>query len=576
MQKIPKALLYITAGLGLVVIILLVFLAGYFMRPEPAVVANTNAVNTNTTANRNTTNENVNIGNINNANTNSVNTNTTNTNSGRMAAGASGITWQEPELIEDQGLFDVNYGGSTYYKVGERSDGAEIIYMYRDELGSIADRFIKNADGSFVFLANHSEDGSNPNFTIDTATTDTETVYSELTPPDTLDVNDLALVSHVGLDANYTLYVELSEEKLANLEEFGTTDYGTVYELTTDLETEYDNGSIKGKMYLLVLADNSIVSYTDEMTFMNDDDTISGTWAKTYADFAERSYMRGLVVSGCGAMGGNQYATDLTPEALDVVGSTNAEDDLYTILDAENPILQNAYESYKLGRDYEGSEIELLSYEEFVDATPVLIWQDAVGDYILFLDTTYAPAVECGKPVVYLYPTETTNVSVQVAADVRISEPEYGSGWTVTAQPNGQLTMLDGTTYGNLFWEGKGLGVYPDINFGRVVDRTQVGAALRSDLIKQGLNAQEIKDFLEFWMPHMPNSNYVRLSWLSTAQMNALAPLTVTPRPDTVIRVFLDFAGQDTATTKLQPQTLITTPRNGFTVTEWGGLLLGQ
>ena len=118
--------------------------------------------------------------------------------------------------------------------------------------------------------------------------------------------------------------------------------------------------------------------------------------------------------------------------------------------------------------------------------------------------------------------------------------------------------------------------MYPEITVGRVVPTNQVSLAIKSDLIKQGLNVQEIKDFLEFWLPRMPKTPYVRLSWLNTEQMNQLAPLHITPRPDTMIRVFLDFTGQSTATTTLLPQTLTALPRDGFTVIEWGGLLLGQ
>ncbi len=72
----------------------------------------------------------------------------------------------------------------------------------------------------------------------------------------------------------------------------------------------------------------------------------------------------------------------------------------------------------------------------------------------------------------------------------------------------------------------------------------------------------------------MPNKPYVRLSWLDTNQMNELAPLTITPKPQTLIRTFLDFDGLDKPIT-IRPQKFIMSKRNGFTIVEWGGLLRG-
>jgi hypothetical protein len=70
----------------------------------------------------------------------------------------------------------------------------------------------------------------------------------------------------------------------------------------------------------------------------------------------------------------------------------------------------------------------------------------------------------------------------------------------------------------------------------------------------------------------MPNTHFVRLTWFGTAAMNQLAPLSISPKPDTLIRVFLDFEGLNQKI-DLQPQQLTSAPRTGFTVIEWGGLL---
>ena len=143
------------------------------------------------------------------------------------------------------------------------------------------------------------------------------------------------------------------------------------------------------------------------------------------------------------------------------------------------------------------------------------------------------------------------------------------------AKPSGELTW-NGQKYDSLYWEGKGQGVYPNITVGRVVETKNIETELRGDLQKLGLNIKESQDFLDFWLPKMPKQKYTRLTWFGTIQMDALAPLNITPKPDSVIRIFLDFAGQDSPSTALSPQKLTSIPRTGFTAVEWGGLLIGN
>jgi hypothetical protein len=181
---------------------------------------------------------------------------------------------------------------------------------------------------------------------------------------------------------------------------------------------------------------------------------------------------------------------------------------------------------------------------------------------------------ECGKPVIYLYPTTDTQVSVKVGADINVSQPTYPlAGWTVLAHPNGQLDY-QGHSYPNLFWEGTGHGIYPDKSkSGFVVSQDKLLSTLISQLSTLGLNSQESADFVEFWGPRLPDTPYVRLTWLDTADMNLLAPLQVSPPPKTTIRLFLEFAGLDQPI-KLIPQRLSAPIRHGFTLVEWGGLLI--
>jgi hypothetical protein len=94
---------------------------------------------------------------------------------------------------------------------------------------------------------------------------------------------------------------------------------------------------------------------------------------------------------------------------------------------------------------------------------------------------------------------------------------------------------------------------------------------MRSQLAAQGLTAKETNDFIAYWQDKIPTRPYVRLAWFTTAQINELAPLCITPKPDTVIRVFLDMDGLDQPISLPQP-VFHPLARTGFTVVEWGGL----
>ena len=148
----------------------------------------------------------------------------------------------------------------------------------------------------------------------------------------------------------------------------------------------------------------------------------------------------------------------------------------------------------------------------------------------------------------------------------------YNNGWQVTADPNGQLTERDtGKTYPYLFWEGRG-GIYTSPNKGSVVAQANIHSFLVGTLAKLGLNAKETADFIEFWEPRMQGSPYYAISFSGNRVMDELAPLVVSPKPDTVIRILMDFRPLQSII-NIEPQVYKTPIRKGFTVVEWGGVL---
>ena len=185
----------------------------------------------------------------------------------------------------------------------------------------------------------------------------------------------------------------------------------------------------------------------------------------------------------------------------------------------------------------------------------------------------YLPAVECGKPVIYLYPSTTQSIDVYVAPNkgLTITDPPYKNGWHVQATPDSVLSTGDGTLYPYLFWEGITNG-YVAPKEGFVIAKQDVPRVLNQKLTLLGLNTKERQDFLAFWTPKMQAKPYYFITFMRQENFDLLAPLSVHPKPDTVIRVFMDYKGLD-APIEVKPLLIKTPQRVGFTVVEWGGAL---
>ena len=216
--------------------------------------------------------------------------------------------------------------------------------------------------------------------------------------------------------------------------------------------------------------------------------------------------------------------------------------------------------------------------EDFLDMNPQIFWIDPVGRTLSFYLTDIISPAECGKPVIYLYPEEEMDIHVQVAPrkGFSITDPKYGNdGWHVRATTDSVITNLaDDKEYPYLFWEGHSDEVLPQNGEGFVVSRHNLNQFFDEKLKSLGLNVKETADFKEFWIPEMVKNekNYYFVTFLSGAFINKSAPLDIEPKPDTVIRVLMDYHGLDEYKNVTQ-QRLATPERRGFTVVEWGGVL---
>ena len=190
------------------------------------------------------------------------------------------------------------------------------------------------------------------------------------------------------------------------------------------------------------------------------------------------------------------------------------------------------------------------------------------------------PNPETAKPVIYLYPEQETKVNVQLTFNGTLTStyptlpPE---GWTVTAQPDGTLTDEEGRSYRYLFWEGAA-NVDWKQDSGFLVKAEDAREFLEESLTRLGLNELEQNDFITYWLPKLEKNGESFVTF-AAEQYTDNAVLTVTPQPDSVLRVQMLISKVDdsnrAAFQKLPEQELPRFEREGFVLVEWGGTDLG-
>ena len=185
------------------------------------------------------------------------------------------------------------------------------------------------------------------------------------------------------------------------------------------------------------------------------------------------------------------------------------------------------------------------------------------------------PGIIVRKPVIYLYPEAETEVTVELsyAGTLTCTYPACvptasGGRWTVTACPDGTLRDETGRQYPYLFWEGVSHTEY-DLSSGFVVPGDETRPFLEEKLAYLGLSDTEAAAFISYWLPRMQGAPCNLIAFQGAAYTDS-ASLTVTPRPDTVLRVFMAYVPLE-APVEVPEQALTPGVRQGFTVVEWGG-----
>lgn len=449
-----------------------------------------------------------------------------------------------------------------FQKIGTTSEGNDIILarIPDQDMGSDYHAIFIKLQEAYILLAKHSslfwDDGKyiGPELHSNVYVDRTSTI-SRLEVKETISYSDIT-----ASKASFRPFF-LEGDNAEGLTEVATIAEGVVYERVSGIVRE---SGVKYFSILLRQPSGMYVTYRYTTEILRDDNSVEITWSD--GTTAISKYNWAMVSGGCGQVESVNVLDKAYFNDLIEIGTAGSEK-IYGFKSADHPVVDTVYSNYNFDGLREGADTR----QQFFDNNGVIVVRNKLGYRVILVNDKYQSMGECGKPVIYLYPEKVTRINVKVGANINTSIPEYGEGWDVVALPNGNILNKDLKVYPYLFWEGQGYGKYPEITEGFVIKSQDIEATLRTHLSELGLNQRETADFLEFWLPLMPDTPYIRLTWFNTKQMNELAPLSLSVQPDTIIRVFLDFEGLEQPI-NLKPQRLTHPERRGFVLVEWGGL----
>ena len=190
-----------------------------------------------------------------------------------------------------------------------------------------------------------------------------------------------------------------------------------------------------------------------------------------------------------------------------------------------------------------------------------------------FINLIHSNITDAYKPIIYLYPTEQTEVFVKLPKkdNITCSYPKYIDGWNVTAQPNGDLVDNEtGRNLYSLYYESENDVDFKVTEEGFVIKGEDSAEFLEEKLVLLGLTEREAEEFIVYWLPILEANKYNYIRFATEEEINENMPLEITPTPDTVIRVLMEYKGLNKPI-EVKEQELVSPERTGFVAVEWGG-----
>lgn len=235
------------------------------------------------------------------------------------------------------------------------------------------------------------------------------------------------------------------------------------------------------------------------------------------------------------------------------------------ITDLDGKFLINANKNDTLIFSYTGFEIN----ERVVENN------DTINVILKELKNAEDVRIIIKKPLIYLYPTSKTDITISIDFKGKLltTFPKYFDNWEITAYPDGKIfDKKSERFYNSLFWDG--LQNFPKEHYnyksGFVVSKNNLSDFLIEKLEYLGLNNSETNDFVQYWLPILEKNEMNFIHFYVNDDYDVISINNISPKPDTSIRIFMEFYGLDKSI-EISEQILSKTERKGFTIVEWGG-----
>lgn len=298
------------------------------------------------------------------------------------------IEWMAATEIADLNLFipeeDAPVENTfTYYKIGDIIDGeyenSELILLKESFWFDSFYRFVKKEDGTIILLSKYSDDNEsknnnkNNNYSID------ETFdIPQLNFPETMKGQN---GEKFTLISDKPLFFKFNNIKKV----FTHSKLGDVY---TTKETIFnDLSDFKSNDFYIKAIDNTTITYSLDLEIFPKDcksDTcpIEIIWAN--GNKTRNNYNRYFFNNDFMAVG--SYILDETDKNILIeTGKTTNGETIYELA-MDDRLLQDAYENTYVVYD---ANIGKLSYQEYYNEHPIIVWEDSIGRLLILEDSKY-------------------------------------------------------------------------------------------------------------------------------------------------------------------------------------------